>query len=222
MAPYESERSFSAYGTIARVSLAEPHTQQDHRAEQRQRILAAAAACFARDGFHGTSMQKVCAEAGMSPGALYRYFPSKEAIIAAIVEGERAERARVFDSLVSGPDLVDSLIACMVEMLGERPSACIELGPEILAEAARNPKLREVLEPFEEETRLMLLDLLKRAQDAGEIDPGIRLDDLQVLFSAIGDGLILHHQMHPHWAIRDRLPAIGTLITRMIAPGRPE
>ena len=50
--------------------------QSDRRAE----ILAAAQRCFVRSGFHGASMQEICAEAGMSPGNLYRYFPSKEAI----------------------------------------------------------------------------------------------------------------------------------------------
>src|SRR4051812_17630808 len=50
--------------------------QSDRRAE----ILAAAQRCFVRSGFHGASMQDICAEAGMSPGNLYRYFPSKEAL----------------------------------------------------------------------------------------------------------------------------------------------
>ena len=62
----------------------------DRQAEQRRRILDAAIACFARGGFHATGMQAVCAEAGMSPGGLYRYFRSKEAIIEAIVERDRA------------------------------------------------------------------------------------------------------------------------------------
>ena len=44
------------------------------------RDLAAAQRCFVRSGFHGASMQDICAEAGMSPGNLYRYFPSKEAL----------------------------------------------------------------------------------------------------------------------------------------------
>ena len=61
--------------------------QSDRRAE----ILAAAQRCFVRSGFHGASMQEICAEAGMSPGNLYRYFPSKEALIAGIAERDRAE-----------------------------------------------------------------------------------------------------------------------------------
>ncbi len=64
--------------------------QSDRRAE----ILAAAHRCFVRSGFHGASMQDICAEAGMSAGNLYRYFPSKEALIAGIAERDRAEVAQ--------------------------------------------------------------------------------------------------------------------------------
>lgn len=200
------------------MALAETSTVVDHRAEQRQRILAAAADCFVRDGFHGTSMQKICAEAHMSPGALYRYFPSKESIIAAIIESERVERARIFDSVAKAPSMIEGLIAAVSEMMGETQSTCTKLGPEIMAESARNPKLQEMLGPFEEETSVMLKDILVRARDAGEIDPAIELDDLMILLNAIGDGILLNHQIHPAWNVPARLPAIGRLITRMIAP----
>src|SRR3954471_12703655 len=71
----------------------------DAREAQQQRILSAAMACFARSGFHKASMQDICAEAGMSAGNLYRYFRSKEAIIAAISEGERVRNAAFFEQL---------------------------------------------------------------------------------------------------------------------------
>lgn len=51
-------------------------TRAERRDQQTQRILDAARACFVRHGFQGASMQQICAEAGMSPGALYRYFAS--------------------------------------------------------------------------------------------------------------------------------------------------
>ena len=49
--------------------------------------------CFARTGFHRTSIRDICREAGVSPGAFYVYFDSKEALIAGIAEGDRAEFA---------------------------------------------------------------------------------------------------------------------------------
>jgi AcrR family transcriptional regulator len=48
---------------------------------RRQQILDAAAACFSRRGFHQTTMHDICGEAELSPGAVYRYFSSKEEII---------------------------------------------------------------------------------------------------------------------------------------------
>jgi len=193
----------------------------EHRAEQRRRILHAATTCFSRDGFHGTSMQKICAEAGMSPGALYRYFPSKEALIGAIVENERIERADLFEHLETSPNLIDGLFACAAEMLSDESLACNKLGPEIMAEAIRNTKLRDALEPVEEETRLLLRDSLARAVKTGEIDPDVDLDDLVILLQVIGDGLVLHNQLHPEWNMLERLPMLTTLLRRMLTPPPP-
>ena len=64
-----------------------------HRARRRRQILEAALHCFARSGFHGSSMQDVCREAKLSPGAVYLYFPSKESILEALAEAGRSETA---------------------------------------------------------------------------------------------------------------------------------
>ena len=52
--------------------------------EKKQEILGAARRCFIRNGFRGASIADICAEAGISPGHLYHYFPSKEAIVGAM------------------------------------------------------------------------------------------------------------------------------------------
>ena len=93
-------------------------------------------ACFAREGFHATSMQKICAEAGMSPGAFYRYFRSKEELIAAIVADERSARQHLLDELAQAPSVLDALTDCMRLMLNEPSLPTVQLGPEIMADAA--------------------------------------------------------------------------------------
>lgn len=193
--------------------------QTDHRAEQRRRIVRAAMACFSREGFHGTSMQQICAEAGMSPGALYRYFPSKESLIGAIVEGERAERACLIDSIETAPTFVDGLVTALEQLL-RTPStmAGAVLGPEIMAEAIRNEKLRDALEPAEAETRAMLERTIAGARARGEIDASVDLETLGLLLNAIGDGLLLHNLLHPEWKLAERTQAIATLVRRMMAP----
>ena len=97
--------------------------QSDRRAE----ILDAARICFARSGFHQTSMQEVCAEAGMSPGNLYRYFRSKEAIIAGIAERDRAEVAQQFAHAGVAPDFFVALEAMAQHHFAERSDVDVAL-----------------------------------------------------------------------------------------------
>jgi AcrR family transcriptional regulator len=59
-------------------------------AERRRQILRAAAGCFGTRGFHGTTTRDVAAAVGITEAALYRYFESKEAMYAAILEERMA------------------------------------------------------------------------------------------------------------------------------------
>lgn len=61
-----------------------PRISPERREAKRGEIIAAARRCFSRDGFHQTSMPEIAAEAGVSAGAPYRYFASKEEVILAI------------------------------------------------------------------------------------------------------------------------------------------
>jgi TetR/AcrR family transcriptional repressor of uid operon len=79
------------------------------QAARRAHILDAAELCFARSGFHRTTMQDICKEAGISAGALYIYFASKEALIAGIAERDRAKLAGELAELAKAPDLTTAL-----------------------------------------------------------------------------------------------------------------
>jgi AcrR family transcriptional regulator len=67
-----------------------PRVSPAYRLTQQEAILDAAEACFAREGVADTRVDDIVAEAGMSVGAIYRYFPSKDDIIFAV--GERYRR----------------------------------------------------------------------------------------------------------------------------------
>ena len=64
-----------------------PRVSEEHLERRRQQIVDAAQRCFARRGFHQSSMQDVFAESGLSAGAVYRYFKSKDELVAALDEG---------------------------------------------------------------------------------------------------------------------------------------
>lgn len=54
------------------------------RATREARIMSAAVTCFARTGFHGTTMDDIAAEVGIAKGSTYLYFPRKEALFLAL------------------------------------------------------------------------------------------------------------------------------------------
>ena len=68
-----------------------PRLKPETQAARRAHILDAAERCFARTGFHATTMNDICREAVVSAGALYIYFASKEELIAGLCERERAK-----------------------------------------------------------------------------------------------------------------------------------
>ena len=72
-----------------------------HVEARRNQILDAAWSCFAKRGFHQTTMQDIATDAGISAGAIYRYYASKEAVLAAITE--RTPSATPSSSLTSAP-----------------------------------------------------------------------------------------------------------------------
>ncbi len=60
-----------------------PKVTEEYLDTRRQQIMAAAYRCFAKKGFHQATMRDIYAEAGLSAGAIYHYFRSKEEIIEA-------------------------------------------------------------------------------------------------------------------------------------------
>ena len=140
--------------TLTVRALSEPASPAGGTPTPRYRILAAALHCFAAKGFHGTSMQEVCTQADMSPGALYRHFPSKDAIIAAIAEQERENNRKFFQKLDVTENILETLMdtgfAWMRDLNAREGAAlCVE----VLAEAHRNPRIREIFERNHVEAR---------------------------------------------------------------------
>src|SRR3982750_3143286 len=68
------------------------HAQEQQRRDQ---ILAAAMGCFARQGYHATSMDDVVRESGLSVGAIYSYFASKEDLFLALSD-DRADQTLAY------------------------------------------------------------------------------------------------------------------------------
>ncbi|MFC4906504.1 TetR/AcrR family transcriptional regulator [Actinomadura gamaensis] len=83
-----------------------PRVSEEHLERRRRQIVDAARACFIRKGLHETSMQDIFAESGLSAGAVYRYFKSKNEIVDEIVSSTRGDLLSVLSDLVHAEPLL--------------------------------------------------------------------------------------------------------------------
>lgn len=186
--------------------------------DQRRRILDAAVACFARSGFHAASMQQICAEAGMSPGGLYRYFPSKDAIIEAIVERDRAEVPELLAPLLEAEDVVGALVDAGVRfMSGALQTEGLPIYAELCAEAVRNPHIHAIHERCEQEIQALLARVVRRGQDLGQIDPALDAVEAVRLLSALADGLGTRLVLDPGADLSGLTPMFERSVRRFLA-----
>lgn len=180
-------------GTVAAIADVHTLSRAERRDHQTQRILDAAKACFVRSGFQGASMQEVCAEVGMSPGALYRYFPSKEALIEAICEADRQQDIESFIAFLENPSIVDGLVEAAVAHIThvhERGNAA--LFAEIRAESTRNETILITCVKCQQQVYEIIRERVRLATEHGEINPPVDLDTLMATLMAIGEGIALN------------------------------
>jgi AcrR family transcriptional regulator len=83
-------------------------------AERRREILAAARTLFAERGFHATTTRDLAAAADINDALIYRYFPDKQAILAALID----EAIAVFQDLPKPPDLAPMPLDGLLELVG--------------------------------------------------------------------------------------------------------
>lgn len=181
--------------------------------ERHIRILDAAERVFARAGFHAATMQDVAAEASMSPGNLYRYFSSKDAIIEGMTERDRSLIAEDFGRLCpQNGSLLDQLEALGRKHLVDQPREKAVIAVQIWAEAARNPGMARMCADIEGTVIEGLAAAINEAKANGELPP--RLDEGRFLMaiSMMADGFFCRRAMDPNF---DTPVAADTLFTGM-------
>jgi len=191
-----------------------PETEQ----ARRQHILDAAERCFARGGFHGTSMQHICKEAAVSPGALYVYFDSKEALIAGLCERDRAQLIERLEHLAEAPDFLAALAAIGETYFREDPVDKRRIAVEMGLEATRNPRVADVFLGTDRFCMGAFEDVFRRLKEAGRIDPAYDVATIAKVFFLIGDGLLWRRAVIPDFEVRDVLPILTAMIGGIVRP----
>ena len=153
-----------------------PRVSEQYRSDRRAGILGAAARLFAANGFHATSMADIISESGLSAGAVYRYFRSKEELIVAVAERALSAADEAFARLLAddaAPSPEEALTA-IIEVISGRIAGhtfagadVTRIGVQVWAEALRSPHLAAQADEVYRRLRGHFAEVAHRRQAAG-------------------------------------------------------
>lgn len=160
-------------------------------AERRDEIVKAAMRCFARTGYHGTSMDDIVAESGLSKGTLYWHFENKQALFLAMLEAVFEDYGEAFGVVLAGggsaSERVRQLTRLTIKMFIDEKRLA-ELVVDFWAESRRdeaiNQFFRDIYQPYID----MLAGIVEQGIESGEF----RQVDARMVASALAamfDGL---------------------------------
>lgn len=174
-----------------------PRVTDEHREQRRGQILDAARRCFARDGFHQTSMSDLLEEAGLSAGAFYRYFASKDEVIVLIARQGLGHLGAILHRLATtgGPwslgEIVSEIVRGMADV--DRGTLADQLPTAVAgwAEALRNEDLRTSVREGFALAHERLVVVITAAQATGRVRADLDPRDAARIVLALVPGFIL-------------------------------
>ncbi|HUA31268.1 MAG TPA: TetR/AcrR family transcriptional regulator [Streptosporangiaceae bacterium] len=195
---------------------------QSYLDARRRQIMDAAITCFAREGFHHATMQDIVAETGLSAGAIYRYFPSKEDIVAAIAaEHHAAEAAALAEA--GGDDIAAALRHLVEVSLGRLADPAEQrwrrVTVQVWGEALRSDRVMDIVRGGLDEPVRILADLFRRGQHEGTVPPALDPDGAARVCASIFQGLVLQQAWDPRLDVDAYITAVLALIDALIRPG---
>jgi TetR/AcrR family transcriptional regulator, repressor for uid operon len=182
--------------------------QPDHRT----RILDAAHRCFVRSGFHRATMQDVAAEAGMSAGNIYRYFASKDAIVAGLSARDRADIAHSFAGMRDAADPFAAITAIARRYLVDDPREKAIFLIDLWVEAARNAGLAAICRDCEDDIKRWICLSLSDLVSKGKADPRLDVEALVDLLMCLSDGLFARRAREPDFDAAPHMDHLGEIL----------
>ncbi len=157
----------------------------DAQAARRERILDAAEACFVRNGFHRTTMSDLAREAAMSQGNFYRYFASKEDIVLAMAERDRARGAALVAEMERNGDRRASLNGILERYFTGITREAAVLRLDLWAETTRNPAIAALIDQSEAEAQEWLCGMFGALATSPACDPAAMFEAVNPLMKGI-------------------------------------
>lgn len=193
-----------------------PRVDDDYLESRRREILDAAMTCFARDGFHRTTMQDIVRETGRSAGAMYRYFKSKEDIVAAIADERRTVERTMLEDALGRSDAGQALRQLARGLLGRLTDPSEQrwrrITVQVWAEALRDERVMQIVRDGLDHPISMLADIVRHAQADGTLPAHLDPDGMARVCAAIFHGLVLQQAWDPDVDVANYIDATLALL----------
>ncbi len=190
------------------------------REETRQRLFEAAAAAFAEHGIGGASVEAITAAGGLTRGAFYSNFASKDELITAMLADHVEQTARRHLELLARHRDPDSFVAALMAVdrseqdpLGRSPLLHLELILHTARAAERRPELTEFLQA----RRRLIVDIVKGTELAGSLGTAIDPEQVAAMLLAMEDGFRLHRLIDPNGTPPDSFVQSLSLLQRALS-----
>lgn len=174
----------------------------DEAADTRERLLAAAGRVFSKQGYEHSTLDEVAIDAGLTKGAVYWHFSSKQDLFIALMEGKfRQQQSVAMQSIRTFPlegDADEALASIVAEQFRkcEEDPTWPHLWLEFLSQR-QDPNLRARLAEFHRSVRSVQSQLMKELQDRGYIPSGIDSSKLAALFDVFSTGIMISWLIDP-------------------------
>ena len=179
-------------------------TQAERRSETRDALIAAAGRVFSQRGFHGTSLEAISEEAGLSRGAVYYNFADKEELFLELLDRRCAERAQDLRAVFAEAGEGDvEATSRQAQVAGQRALDAMTGDPEwralyleFLAHAARDAAFRRRFGRRTQEMRSALEEVIVERTAPFADALGMEPQQLAVVIDSLGTGLWASHMLH--------------------------
>jgi len=203
-----------------------PKVSEEHRQQRRRQIMDAALVCFSRQGFHRTTMHDIVRESDLSAGAFYRYFESKEAIVAAMADEHHRAEAAVLAGVDTATDATEALIELARASLGRLDDAqerrWRRVTVQLWAEALRDPRIMAVVRSGLEEPIATVAEVVIRGQREGTVPRGLDPQATARVCAAIFQGLVVQQAWEPDLDVSSYVEAVLGILDALALAARAE
>jgi AcrR family transcriptional regulator len=166
-----------------------PKVVPEYKEEAKSRILDAANKVFAEKGYHEATMDDIAKRLGVSKGAIYLYFSSKEDLFEAMCKtAPQAFKEILFSSFGDEANPIQSATQFFDKML-KLSASNPGLSFEILAEASRNPSLKRILKQNHGEYERVLTGFLAEGRKRKIVGDNLDIRPLANALIALWNGL---------------------------------